>query len=53
MLLICSEEEKNQLMHICNGSCEHCIFENMECPVDNMQIVTTEAIDCGQVKTDE
>jgi len=49
MLIICTDNEKEKILHQCNGVCTDCVFKHVSCPVDRRDIVTVDEIANGHV----
>lgn len=42
MLIICSQDEKKQLRASCGGDCDHCVFSDVICPIENSMVISYE-----------
>jgi len=49
MLIICTDNEKEKILHQCTGVCTDCVFKHVRCPVDGRDIVTVDEIVTGHV----
>ena len=48
MLIICSQDEKKQLLTTCGGDCDHCVFSDVICPLEDNMVVTYEQAMMGK-----
>lgn len=48
MLIICSEEEKENMRWMCGGRCNDCIFKNVKCPIEYNMVITYKDISKGR-----
>ena len=48
MLIICSQDEKKQLRTNCGGDCDHCVFSDIICPIEDSMVVTYEQAMMGK-----
>ena len=48
MIIICSQDEKKQLRTNCGGDCNHCVFSDVICPIEDSMVVTYEQVMMGK-----
>ena len=48
MLIICSQDEKKQLRTNCGGDCDHCVFSDVICPLEDNMVITYEQAMMGK-----